>query len=129
MSPGTEVSYAKDILFRRELNKVGSDLKYQKKDWIELKESRASHLCEVILYAAMAPNLNIVEPAMLAALAIESARNPKNHGIKRRDGIRYLYDIKDLGIRTPLMGEYEKQILKQLNVESLEEALEITSQS
>ena len=56
----------------------------------------------------------------LANLAIKSAREVA--GSKKEDGISYLLDIKQQGIRTPLMDDYEKEILRITSTSTLEEA-------
>lgn len=120
---------AKDILFRRETNNVDKKYtKYKQVDWMEIEESKASNLCDVILYASMTSNIDNPTAKGLAELAIYSAKNKNNHyGKKRRDGIQYLYDVKEMGIRTPLMESYEQEILNMLEVDSLLEAIQKTS--
>jgi hypothetical protein len=47
----------------------------------------------------------------------------------RADGIQYLYEAKTMGIKTPLMDQYEAEILHLLNVKSLEAALTKTQKT
>jgi hypothetical protein len=129
LNDGISCNEAKNILFRRETNKVGNtESIYRVTNWMEIKESKASNLCDVILYASMIPNIDSPTAKELATLAVKSSKDKSNHSSeKRRDGIQYLYDVKRLGIKTPMMKAYELEILKLLQVETLEEAIQKTS--
>lgn len=41
---------------------------------------------------------------------------------QERDGISYLIEAKRLGVETPLMAPYEREILRLTNTEILEKA-------
>lgn len=74
----------------------------------------------------MKQNIPIPTAKLLAELAISSTKkHPMKNGA-RADGIQYLYNVKKMGIATPLIADYEKEILTQLGVDSLGHALEKT---
>jgi hypothetical protein len=79
------------------------------------------HGFETVLYADPVPNIDNPSPKMLAQLAIDSVLNV---GVAGRDGITYLMRAKDLGLVTPLMSEYEEEILLRSAASSLPQALE-----
>ena len=58
----------------------------------------------------------------MAKLAIQSVKGKA--GIIGRDGITYLLSIEKQGIKTPLMQQYKKEILKITGTSSLTEVLE-----
>ena len=121
---------AKNLLFRRENDKVGAlSVVYSESiDWIKIKEHSPSHGCDKIIYASMKQNIPIPTAKLLAELAISSTKkHPMKNGV-RADGIQYLYNVKKMGIVTPLIADYEKEILSQLRVDSLEQALEKTKE-
>jgi hypothetical protein len=60
-------------------------------------------------------------PALLAKLAVDSARNREVP--EGNDGISYLMNAKKAGIVTPLSADYEKEILKLAGTASLGQAL------
>lgn len=115
---------AKNFVYRREINKVGTSKRYNPKN----RPSKDSVLVETsnefsdftsIIYTKISSNLVDTSPEHLANLAIESA---KYEGSSKRDGISYLIDVKRNGIVTPLMKDYEKELLRKTNATSLEEA-------
>jgi len=58
----------------------------------------------------------------LATLAIRSARDPKVD--RDHNGIAYLLSAKRNGILTPLMPDYEAEVLRLSDCATLEEALD-----
>ena len=74
----------------------------------------------MVFHAALRANIAEPAPELLARLAIASAAAPS--GAVDRDGIRYLMDAMQSGIVTPLMPEYEKEILRLTGGRDLEEA-------
>lgn len=76
---------------------------------------------DVVLYTRLPANIRGASPGRLAELAIASARGEA--GRLGKDGISYLMSVKRQGISTPLMPEYERQILARTNAADLEEAL------
>lgn len=73
----------------------------------------------VVLYADPQPNIENLSPRVLAELAINSVRLTD----VGRDGITYLMKAKDIGIVTPLMQVYEKEVLWQTSTKTLVDAL------
>jgi hypothetical protein len=78
---------------------------------------------EVVLYTKIGANIDAPTPQKLAVLAIGSARGKA--GSEGKDGISYLMSVKRQNINTPLMAQYEKEILKSVGAYSLPEALAI----
>ncbi|MES9856587.1 MAG: hypothetical protein ABW166_08305 [Sedimenticola sp.] len=78
---------------------------------------------ESVLYTKIGANIPNPTPSMLAELAVKSAK--AKAGKDGEDGISYLISLKRQSISTPLMEEYEKQILLLMGVRSLEEAHEV----
>ena len=70
-------------------------------------------------------NIDNPTPEKLAKLAIESTRNEA--GMNGKDGISYLLSRKEQGVSTPLMQEYENEILRKTATFSLQEAFNKTS--
>ena len=121
------VDKAKDMLWRRETNQVCSSNSYKPSpnpgpNTVCIKELRQFQNIEAVLYTSIKPNIDGLTPRKLARLAIDSVC--KTERGQKRDGISYLINVKSNGIRTPLTQEYEKEIKRQTETESLEEALE-----
>ena len=119
---------AQDMLYRRERNRVGSGDVYADVDQTNIDSAflgRLDHFAglRVVFHAALRTNVDEPTPEMLARLAIASAATPS--GAVARDGISYLRAAKQSGIVTPLMAEYEREILRQTGGRSLEKALAI----
>jgi len=116
---------ATDMLYRRERNKVGRGIEYK-----PLPDLGPNHVVievlenfrgiKFVLYAKIKGNIDNPTPKNLACLAIKSARFKA--GKQRRDGISYLYNAKCSGIKTPLMPNYEKEVLRKTNAKTLREA-------
>jgi len=125
LNEGTTETQAQDMLYRRERNRVGTADVYAEIDSAHPDSAvpgRLPHFAglTVVFYAALRPNISEPTPTHLAKLAIESARSPS--GDAGRDGISYLLAAIRDGVRTPLMPEYEEQILHQTGANSLPEA-------
>ena len=122
-----ELQKAKDILYRREIDKVGTEKKYDEskkgKDRVKIKILENFQDIDCVLYTKISANIENPTSKKLAKLAIESAKDKKNREDKR-DGINYLMSVKRQGIKTPMMDEYEQEICKILEVQTLKEALE-----
>ena len=119
---------AQDMLYRRERNRVGSGDIYADVDRTNIDSAFLGRLdrfagLDVVFHAALRANIDEPTPEMLARLAIASAAAPS--GAVARDGISYLKAAKQSGIVTPLMAEYEREILRQTGGRSLEKALAI----
>jgi hypothetical protein len=122
---GTNERFALDILYRREIHKVGSERTY-----IEpapgrsnvVRVERFSNFAgyDLVLSTRIERNIDPLTPVHLAKLAIASARSP----FDGKDGISYLMAAKKNGIVTALSNSYENEILAQLGAHHLTEALE-----
>ena len=80
---------------------------------------------DVILYSALGKNIEELKSDRLAVLAIASARkaaDPDIDGIRRGDGISFLINAVENGVKTPLLDDYSKAILKFTGRSSLKEA-------
>jgi len=119
------VDKAKDMLWRRETNQIGSSVSYRH----PIAPNQSTVLIEgldhfegigIVIYTRIAPNISPLTPAKLAALAIESALSPV--GLEKRDGINYLISAKRNGILTPLSDRYEKEILNETKSRNLQAA-------
>ncbi|MGF1473929.1 MAG: hypothetical protein ACFB50_19605 [Rubrobacteraceae bacterium] len=120
-------SEAADILWRRETRQEGSGERYiapAQPDPNTVLVQRLQHFegLDVVLYAEIGANIPDLSPRGLAERAIRSAES--HVGRRKRDGITYLLDVKKNGVETPLMPEYEKEILRLTATETLEQARE-----
>lgn len=120
-------SEAADMLWRRETNQVGSGKRYSSPvnpgpDTVLIEKLNDFEVIDVVLYTRIGSNIHPLNAEKLADLAINSAKTPT--GDKGKDGISYLISAKKAGIVTPLMPEYEKEILRQTGAETLEHAIE-----
>ena len=128
LNESVSLEKAKDLLWRRETRKEGSNKHYSKPENPSSKKvviADISSFCgiEVVLYTQIAANIDNLTPQKLATLAIESAcANAGSHG---KDGISYLMSLKSQNIETPLMKQYETEILRLIGTDSLLEALAI----
>lgn len=119
---------AEDLLWRRETRKESSEKHYSPPanpgpNNVLVKNKPNLGGVDVVLYTHVGANIDNLSADHLAGLAIESARG--NAGAKGEDGIAYLISLKKHGISTPLMPEYEAEILKQTGAYSLEEARKV----
>ena len=118
------VSEAIHRLYRREIDKVGSARLYDlSKDAtpnrVVIETLRDFERVSTVLYTSIGANIEGLSPSKLATLAIGSAR-ALNNG---RDGISYLINAKNAGVRTPLSDQYEAEIIRMAGATSLEDAL------
>lgn len=123
LKPGINSRDAIDMLWRRETNRVATEARYNGKDPGEVEIRSTENLAGVseVLYAAPRANLQ-ADAKRLAELAIASAK--AKAGDARRDGISYLIAAKKNGINTPLLAEYEKEILELTQQPDLETAFQ-----
>ncbi len=77
---------------------------------------------DMVLYAEIGANISDLDSRKLAELAINSARS--GAGREGKDVITYLIGVKENGVETPLMPDYESEILRQTGTETLEHARE-----
>lgn len=125
MSEDTDVAAARDMLFRRETNQVGSADQYVAKSKpgvndVAVRELKNFGSCDVVLYTQIRSNIAPLTANHLADLAIESAK--RSAGKDKRDGISYLSAAKSNGIATPLTAEYEAAVLQKTGTSTLVEA-------
>jgi hypothetical protein len=128
LDENTELGYAKDILYRREIDQIGNKNKHyipnpsnENQVYVEpLPESLGTFGIEYVLYTKIKANINPLTPDNLAQLAIESAK--KEAGKNRKDGISYLIEMKENRIHTALSYDYEQKILEKTNTSDLEKA-------
>jgi hypothetical protein len=125
LEKGTDLEPARHALYRREINRIGSELTYDHHAPPSPNRVRVDHLCDhrgcaKVLYAKLPVTLE-PDPVDLARRAIASAKGLA--GDEGRDGISYLMGIKAHGVTTPLSPAYEREILRQTSTTSLAEAL------
>jgi hypothetical protein len=116
-------------LWRRETRKVGSGRRYNpsahpRPNSVLVKKLTNFAGVDVVLYTDFPPagKLKHPTPQQLAELAIASAKAPA--GAKGMDGISYLIAVKGSNIHTPLMAEYEREILARTDSADLQQALD-----
>jgi hypothetical protein len=115
---------AASILYRREINQVGSGKAYREPAADSLnavRVERFEHIegYDLVLSTRLAPTIDPLTPDALADLAIESARKLGDG----RDGIGYLIAAQASGISTPLTPAYKAAILAKTSTSDLESAL------
>ncbi len=125
-APTTEPE-ATDVLWRRETGREGSGKRYEPPPESDTNTVLIRCLenfggLDVALYADTGANILGASPRKLAELAVRSASSDAGTG--GRDGIAYLIEVKKNGVYTPLMPEYEKEILRLADTETLEQARE-----
>ena len=120
---------ASDMLYRREIHKVGSRRRYKQppegaKGKVRVKVlERTFENVGTVLYTDIDANIVDLNAERLASLAITSVRKAETG----KDGISYLIAAKGHGIRTALSDAYADEILRQTRTSSLEEALRSVS--
>lgn len=119
---------ASNMLWRRETHQVGSGKKYERPatpgtNTVLIERLTDFHGVSVVLYTKIGSDIDPLTPQKLAEFAVNSARSKAV--FQEQDGISYLVNAKKSGIQTPLMLAYEKEILKMIGAESLENALSI----
>jgi cation transport regulator ChaC len=127
-----EEDKAMDLVWRRETRNEKSDKHYKfpvnpSANQVVVQKLKNFRGVETVLYTEIGANISNPTPQTLAELAVNSAKG--NAGKEGKDGISYLMSVKRQNISTPLMPDYEKQILVLTSVSSLEEALEIAAKN
>ena len=120
-----DVTTACDVLYRREIDAVGSGKTYTPPEPGDLKRVAIErHIglggLHIVLSTTLAQNITPLTAERLAELAIESARK-LNDG---RDGISYLMNATNSGIHTPLSAAYANEVMRRLGVANLAQAVE-----
>ena len=116
---------ATDMLWRRETRRENSGERYDPPSEPGLNEVMVRRLenfegLDLVLYAEIGGNIRDPTARGLAELAVGSARSEA--GRKERDGVTYLIGVKNIGVSTPLMPEYEREILRITGTKTLEQA-------
>jgi hypothetical protein len=117
---------AASMLWRRETRKTDNTKRYvrpKRPDPNSVLVASVKVGGVTILYTDFADVGKLKSPTakQLAEFAVTSAGDPRVPD--GRDGISYLISAKKAGIRTPLMPDYEKEILRITGTATLEEAL------
>lgn len=120
LEEGVSEAEAMDMLWRRETRKIKSSERYDPSSEVLIRRLEDFEGVDVILYVEIGANIPDLAPSNLAELAIRSARS--DAGKRGRDGITYLIGAKKSGVQTPLMPEYEREILRLTGNETLEQA-------
>lgn len=118
---------AENMLWRRETRRTNRAAGYERPNrpgpnQVLVEELRGFQGLETVIYTDFAPSGKITDPnpRELAKRAIESAADAD----PERDGITYLMKAKAIGIVTPLISEYESEILELTGANTLNEALQ-----
>lgn len=125
-----DLNTACDVLYRREINAVGSRKSYTPPEPGDPKRvSIERHIglggLHVVLSTRLSQSITPLTAERLAELAIESARKLTDG----RDGISYLINATRSGIETPLSAAYAKEIMRRLGVAHLAQAVEAACRS
>ncbi len=118
---------AMDMLWRRETRRERSGERYDPpsapdENSVLVRRLEDFEGLDMVLYAEIGANISDLDPQKLAELAINSTRS--RAGSEGKDGITYLIGVKKNVVETPLMLEYEREILRNTGTETLEHALE-----
>jgi hypothetical protein len=114
---------AADMLWRRETHQTGRQ-KYRRPDVIDLNDVIVETIHDLsgvrtVLYTKIGQNIDPLSAKTLAELAVNSVHTTS----RGNEGITYLMDAKKSGIKTPLMRNYESEILLQTRTKTLGGAL------
>jgi hypothetical protein len=113
-------------LWRRETHQVGSRKLPLGADRHHIRMLTDVDGIDVVLHWQAEANYPRPEAAGLARRAIESARGEA--GQARKDGISYLAQVVEAGIRTRLTDAYVAALLEQTGTDSLEAAWQAARQ-
>ena len=124
LKPEVGIEQAENILYRRETDQVGSEVPYPRTNPGDVRIDRLKDFrgVETVLYTKLPPNIEPLTPAELAKRAISSLSD-KEVAKRGRDGISYLMSAKRNHIDTPLIAEYEAEVLRQAKATSLDQVL------
>lgn len=115
---------AADIVYRREIHKISSGRRYVAPvdptlNTVIIDRFLDLEGFDVVLSTRIGANIAPITGEILAALAIQSARE----AAPGKDGISYLFNAKKSGIVTPLTPAYEAAILAETGASDLAGAL------
>jgi hypothetical protein len=118
---------ATDMLWRRETRRERSGERYESPSSYDVNAVLVRRLedfegLDMVLYAEIGANISDLDSRKLAELAINSARS--RAGREGKDGITYFIGVKENGVETPLMLDYESEILRQTGTNTLLQARE-----
>lgn len=123
LKPGVTIPQATDMLYRREIGRVGSSKSYTPTtgpNAVQVKRLANVLGVATVLYTSIPGNITPLNPKELARRAIESARGAA--GADQQDGISYLRRAIENGIETPMTPNYVKEILAITGTEDLQAA-------
>ena len=128
LKEGTTVEEAEDLLWRRETRSEGSDNHYKRplnpgQNNVIGESISGFEGIDCVLYTKIGANIAEPTAEKCATLAIESAKS--SAGKSGKNGINYFHYLKRQGVVTPIMEEYEREILVQTKTSSLEEAIKL----
>ncbi len=126
LKAGTSVERATRRLWRRETHQVGSGKLPLGRDRHHVRLLTDLDGIDITLYWQTEANYPRPDAAGLARRAIESARG--DAGRERKDGISYLAQVVEAGIRTRLTDAYVAAVLEQTGADTLEAAWEAVRQ-
>lgn len=117
---------AKNLLWRRETRNESTGKAYPNPkvigtNTVVVKVLESFNNIDCVLYTKIGANIDDLTPSILADLAISSAKSKS--GREKLDGISYLISAKENGIATPLMLDYENEIVSKTGTLNLIEAL------
>jgi cation transport regulator ChaC len=127
LRPGISVETARDVVYRREVGRVGDKTVAYKADTSKREQVWVDAIPEwggvnVALYTRIRASIEGHTAQQLAELAVQSAKAAARE--RRHDGISYLIAAKAAGVITPLTSMYETEILKLTGRDSLAAAWE-----
>jgi cation transport regulator ChaC len=130
LKPAVTILQATDMLYRREIGRVGSSKSYTPTtgpNGVHVKRLANALGVATVLYTSIPGNITPLTPKELARRAIESARGAA--GADQQDGISYLRRAIEIGIETPMTPDYVKEILEITGTEGLQAAWASVRQS
>lgn len=124
---GVSQARAEQLLWRRETDNMKGTAAYRSnarftRNRVRVASCRRLAGVDTVLYVRISPNIRNRSARALARLAMVSATNSSVE--RDRNGIAYLLAAKRNGISTPLMADYEAEILRLSECTRLEDALE-----
>lgn len=121
------IAEAKDMLWRRETRKKDLTKRYPDKaspgvDDVVVKSLIDFEGVDEVIYTSIGRNIDKVNGSVLAKLAIDSYF--EEAGENKMDGIHYLLNANNNGIKTALSEEYESHILSATQTKTLQETID-----